>query len=508
MTTQTTAPSVALDSTPPKDLDDPAVQSGADFNGRLEEARRIANPAKRARAIGRLVGQMTTQQCREEGLWINKFKYPECKDVLQQIFARWAELEPEAALTAARALKGGGEGMGTATQSVLETWAARDPAGAVKLLAVLPAGLSKQTALNGLCAGLAENDPGAAFALLRQNGAMDNRDAAEKIFAQWADQNPAEARAHVLELPVNDARGWIIGEIATRWASTNVEGALLWAQSPEIVHAIEATGARSLTAALEPAVEDWMKNSPTAAMGFLKGQPDNAVKDSMVATLIRSRGDNNRLETAELAAMLPPGESRDTAYYNLGLHWAASDFPAALAWAQGQTDEQTRETALKAVIEVRGDGNPVEALEMAKGLKGEKQSGAISKVLSKWAGQDPAAAAAWASAEPGHAADLQKVAAIWAKKDAAGASQWINGMPDGVGKDELLGGVVHQLSNDKPGLAAEWITGIGDNNLRNANYQDVLGRWLKKQPTSAKAWIGQSTLPADMKQQLLGEVSP
>ena len=115
-------------------------------------------------------------------------------------------------------------------------------------------------------------------------------------------------------------------------------------------------------------------------------------------------------------------------------------------------------------------------------------------------------AAAWASAFPdGHLRDnaLEMVARQWAQTDPTGAATWLTELPSGHARDSAVNSFVNTMSPQYPELAAQWVTAIDDQQMRVNQMENVARNWVNFDQTAARAWIAQSPLPAERKNQLL-----
>lgn len=473
------------------------------FAARLEEVLRVPNPAKRAYALGVLVDGLSIAEIREAVAELQKLHSSNRDDICQQLFARWAELDPGAALEAARGLHRESTQL---MKTVLEIWAGADPIAAEKGLAKLPVGFSRQVAQSGFVKGLAESDPQAALAFLRRTSALNDRWSAESLFTVWSERDPAGAAAHLQELPVNDSFGWISGVVAKAWAETDREGALAWAMSPEIQQAIASSAARSGSQGGGPVAQifkSWLEQDPEASMQWLREQPADDGKNQLLRSLAISADGKGLRQAAEFAAMMLPGSAQNNALATVAGRWAFQDFSSALDWARQQTDPQVRQAILGDIADARGNSHPQEALSLAGELEGKARDDATGRILYSWAGKDPSAAAAWAAAAGNNAKDLRYVAAGWVKKDLEGAGEWMDSLPDGDGKDQVVDQAVWEIYRTQPKAAADWVGRISDEAKRNATYKEVLGNWLKDQSTAAAAWIAASSIPQNLKDALL-----
>src|SRR6266446_5239486 len=103
---------------------------------------------------------------REVLAFVQTLPKPQEKSMLVSLFvARWAELDPSAAIAYAQALPAG-TARNWALTSAVTGWAEHDPAGATAWVQQLPAGPVHEQALQTVVSALAEKNPQAALSFL------------------------------------------------------------------------------------------------------------------------------------------------------------------------------------------------------------------------------------------------------------------------------------------------------------------------------------------------------
>ena len=118
----------------------------------------------------------------------NSFRY--------SLLPKWAETDPRAAMEFANGIKNVND-RHQAILSVLRGWAKNDALGAAAWIQQLPPGRLRNEAPAAIARALAEKDPEAAFALLKNSKADRNYGygAYHELFDAWAGNDPAAAAA-------------------------------------------------------------------------------------------------------------------------------------------------------------------------------------------------------------------------------------------------------------------------------------------------------------------------
>ena len=174
--------------------------------------------------------------------------------------------------------------------------------------------------------------------------------------------------------------------------------------------------------------------------------------------------------------------------------WVRQDPDAALAWSLA-LPEEVRGDALEGVIEHLAGDNPMKAAEVALTLPEDSQANALESVADQWARTDPAAATAWANSLEGEARDraLEEALQGWAYNDPGGATAYLEGISDAEEKDGLLPDVASRWARrdtESAAAAADWVTTQSDGAGKSRAMGEVVGTWLRSDPTAASTWLG------------------
>jgi hypothetical protein len=79
----------------------------------------------------------------------------------------------------------------------------------------------------------------------------------------------------------------------------------------------------------------------------------------------------------------------------------------------------------------------------------------------------------------------------------------LKALPAGNSRDSAINSFVNNLSWQLPELAAQWTAAIGDDQMRYNQMVNVARNWMNFDQNAARAWIAQSSLPGETKEQLL-----
>ncbi|RYD30828.1 MAG: hypothetical protein EOP86_19200, partial [Verrucomicrobiaceae bacterium] len=149
------------------------------------------------------------------------------------VFTRWAELDPEAVLQAAKTT--GDQFFRYQTMNAAfavlankdsnQAWETANKMGPMR-------NESRRIILNALSA----TDPQKAFDLASNSKTSDRPWAMQNLMAQWGARDPQAAGAAAMKLPAGQTRNSAIGGLASRWAASDFESATAWASALPTAH--------------------------------------------------------------------------------------------------------------------------------------------------------------------------------------------------------------------------------------------------------------------------------
>jgi hypothetical protein len=472
----------------------PSHESTRAFTDRLNRVLATRNGLKRMRAATAIADGLDIPQIREALEAMQRIHIPQRPEIRTSLISRWAELDPNGAF--AYALE-----KNDAVYTVMKVWAEHDLPAARKAMAKISEDSKRKDATAGMIETLSESDPMQAFELVKTTETYSNP--VETLFENWVEKDPEEAASHAAKLPRGFQRQAAIRAVALRWAESNLENALQWAESlPESdMNGVAGYGYGTPVALI---VANWMDRDPDSALRWIKEQSLDSRKARLLAasSMEVTFKTGNPMLSAQLALMLQPGESRINALGNLMRWWSDTDLDGAIRWANDQSDDIQAET-MPLLAGRLASLDPEKALNFASGLGDTVRAEAMKQVISQWAFRDPAAAAEWLQNQPQNAEQLKQVAYEWAQRDVRAATKWINSLEDGAAKDQALSYVASQFQSTNPLVAVAWIAGIGDEQKRTEAYEDAVDLWLIFDPAAARKWLRTAPLTEDLKAEIM-----
>jgi len=133
---------------------------------------------------------------------------------------------------------------------------------------------------------------------------------------------------------------------------------------------------------------------------------------------------------------------------------------------------------------------------------GSLRDGLTTQLAEKLAEKDAPAAVEWAFGLPEGDAKSRALAETiseWAKKDAAAAGAFMTKLPATAETDRSRESYANAVAQKDPQGAIAWASTITDKDRQQRTVENVARTWVKQDAATAKEWIAQSSLPAEVK---------
>lgn len=428
------------------------------------------------------------------------------------ILARYAELDPVAAVRAAMATTGSDDAL---VRAVFGAWAKYDHAAALEHARTLPE-LQRRYAVVAVLgtAGALHADEkrkiAESFAVLpayarmqAQESALDDpvaawndavathgsqpdatgREALWRIAQRWADSDPRAAVAAVAALPASMQRQSWLSTLIKHWARVDLAAASTWAE------ALPPTPERAgLLANLAGVIAE---DAPLEAIAFAEALTGNARRQAIGSALFAWAEQD---PSAAMAALDEVGDHimRMGWQQQIAGRWASQDAHATWEWALAQPPSRARVRLLWIPLGRIAQTDPLEALVLAEGLRGRERGEAVMMALGTWASNDARGAANWAAraedVDPSGRDDhLRHVLSIWAREDPLAALAWVEA--SNLSSWRAVSAVAGQYANQNPRQALSWVLSQPVGIQRQA-IGGVVRAWAREAPQAASRAVG------------------
>lgn len=323
----------------------------------------------------------------------------------------------------------------------------------------------------------AASDPASAWqSALAMEAGESRTQALWAVAWRWFDKSPVEALSALNSVADDDQRATWQRRLLERWVEIDREAALQWPLS----QAVSSTRTWLLAEVATIAAKD----SPVEVLAFAARLDPKERRDIATRALaVWARSD----PSAALAALEQMADPRLTQMVQRTLvnQWARMDALAVFEWARIRDASDNRTQALATSLGEVARSEPEKAMALAADLDGVARSRVIARVLSRWADDDPRAAAAWLDAAPDRTPDaVAAVARGYAALDAEEAFDWLLGQPLEAQRRSAQT-VVSRVAMESPEAALRLIGRIDDPTTATAAASVLVSRWTRDDPRAA-----------------------
>lgn len=412
---------------------------------------------------------------------VRGMSYSAWRGIELAVVRAWAQAMPEAAL--AEAIRSSKTHWAAEMARIaMETLAGDDPARQFDVLARLPAGRLR----NGLCESalhaLAEKDSVAAEARLNLISDPWKRDSVHNdILQQLARRDPTAALARLVELgssvPKNLHGTKMVAGVMESAGKDNFTAALT---------AVEHLPEELRSSALDSALVGWGRTDPIAAMDWAASQ---GMDIAQIKSSVHFSPDGFASWTTLLLS----------AYY--------TDYGKTLDWVRAQPGSPTRDEMLASGI---WSGNPEQKMAIYAALSPQAQAQEAARMVDSMEKDDPRRVAAWIRDLPAGQARAEAVETLVAAQ-AKNAPERIDALaddwPTGSDRNAAFEGIATHLRSEAPERALTFALRISDPGSRESALDAIVFSWDRRNPSAARAWLnGASGFSSEHKRVLLRQL--
>lgn len=346
-----------------------------------------------------------------------------------------AGTDPELVLGIANGMSG--DAARFARQMAMRALAAADPEAAMARAAALPIGPDRDSILMGVGAAVARHDPDAALAWV-QTVSPRSPNLMQIVMSSVAQFHPERA----LDLLENPPPG-----IDSRLLPLLVSSTM--ARDPEQARVLadRLLAGDSLQAAsmLSDLVGNWMQQDPESALEWVLAH-GSQINVTVLGSAAQSLARADPGTAASYVGQIPE-EYRSAWITQVAALYGVHEPNAALAWVSQFQGQEVFDSALRSVITGMAQVDARAAAQAVSQASPDVQLGAAASVATRFANEDPRAAARWAEGltdERARRGAIGSTVRVWAAADFAAAESYTLGLNRGEMRDEALGMLVLQ----------------------------------------------------------------
>lgn len=317
---------------------------------------------------------------------------PEAGMLIHMMLTRWAQEDPIAAHKSLSALDL--RNMAADACSILGGLAAGDPEQAAAWIADPDNALVNFPNMGNMLAGTVAKEWGRrdqSAALQWAHSLPDNQriGAYTGILGNLAASDPQTASTVAMQLPQDDGRSYLVGEIATAWARQSPDNAMAWVQTLE---------GNDRTTGFSKALTIWGEMDPIAAARFVDQLSADENVGPHVASLAGAWATQAPAQAAAWVASHPEGPGKNAGMSTVMWNWTMRDPEAASQWLAQQPSGASKDEGINGLASAAFDTDPAAALNWASEIVNPAlRTQSVELGLRTWLYRDPAAARHWAN---------------------------------------------------------------------------------------------------------------
>ena len=316
---------------------------------------------------------------------------PDARVAAQLMLTRWGKADPEGALAHIGKLDMKSAGGDAAI--ILSALAATDPLRAVEWLENPDNKLANSRWIGQILAGSitkewVRQDPDAALAWAQTVPENQRSGAYTGVLGSLAATDPERASKLAMQLPDDDARREILGQIARSWSEISPAEAVEWASTLD---------GRGRSRAMGEALGEWAQKSPPEAAAFVDSLPE-AGEGQYLQRVASSWAEHAPADAAQWLESHQESEGKADAMGWVMWHWTNSDPQAASTWLIDQPAGGSRDRAIGSLAKATFESDPGAAVTWAATITDERQrAGTLERGVREWLEREPVKAREWIS---------------------------------------------------------------------------------------------------------------
>lgn len=415
------------------------------------------------------------------------------------LIQKWAEREPQAALTLVLTESPDDEGH---WKSLAQGWAAKDAEGCGKWLTTL-GGEQRQWALEGLKSAAGENPAGVSKILKDLPLDRLTGEIGLQVAGALAEKSPKDAEEWVRkQFPEGAQRDYALAKVGESLMKKDLPAAVAimdglgwkdWTAQERAAGRRMQLGADGKPEVIESSVE-WDIWTPAKLMSWLVSRlaredpalgvrclekTDPAVKADLLKEFAPAWFQQDPEAAVQWLATLPASQVNAEAMG--GVLAEFKDFPpeAMRDWALRLPEGPLREALARESVSGTVISDPRKALEQLPFNDPASRRAATEEIVKQWAETEPRQALDHLLATPGvEPGNFSTLVENWTDHDPAGASAWAAALPTGPDRDGAVRGLIASLTNSEgnPDIPAAliWALELSDSAQRLETAKDLL----------------------------------
>jgi hypothetical protein len=187
----------------------------------------------------------------------------------------------------------------------------------------------------------------------------------------------------------------------------------------------------------------------------------------------------------------PANQLLRNALYNTVRYYPEDTLPIVMGMPK-----EDRSGILSTLFQGLADKSVPKALDMLEKIPEDDRGQARNSIVSKWAQDDPRAAAKYVEGvnDPKQKQNLvSSLVSGWAQYDTMGASEWLANQPMDTTRDNAIGTLISQIDDEDPEAALIWCYQYSTPEGRESAMSYRVANWARKDTRAAENWVRAQT---------------
>lgn len=376
--------------------------------------------------------------------WINSLPAADRSKALQNGIWQLVQEDPGKAATLLSSLPANNQTVHQFS-NLASQWAQQDLDAAQRWVESLPAGRTREQAMNGIIGTSAQTDPAKAAGIL--GGAV-----------------------------VTNQNSYQVGMVVGEWIKTDQTAALAWLDSLDL----RGDAQRNVHSQF---LQNWVNEDAPAASRYALGIQDEKSRQQAINSLVGAWGNNDPVAARDWIMNSLEGDAKNRSLNSLIQNLTHQDYATALQYYQ----EATANLAPEAIDKTFGN--------------------TASRIASNWVQHDPKAAGQWVMSLPEgetRANSIRSMVDEFGNYDIKGAAEFVNTLASGKERDQAVGALVSDLNQQAdPASAFDWAASISDASRRESMIRNAANQWKEYDRAAAQAAVAGADISNEARNNIL-----
>lgn len=248
------------------------------------------------------------------------------------------------------------------------------------------------------------------------------------------------------------------------------------------------------------------------ALEWANSLPEGPMKKAALEKIIKRWGELDGAGATAYAAQVY-GETGNANLLREALAgWAEKDPQGAInQLATLGLGEGLQRDIRRDLLEQWADANPAAAAAYASANREtESWRGLVGTVAEEWSKRDPKAAANWAASLPtgrDKRGAIYSAISNWADADPNGAAAYVSAQAPGESRDMMAGTLARQIGQEDPASGLKWAALVADPATQERAVAGALVDLYRKDPNQARQILQTSSIPPQVQQAALSRMN-